>query len=245
MVRVGTSGWYYDHWRGHLYPEALKKEDFFAYYAQRYSTVEINSTFYRVPTERMVEGWARKAPPGFLFAAKGARLITHRKRLAEVDETLRFFLGRLQGLGAKLGPLLWQLPPSLQRDDARLRGFLERLPREYRHAIEFRHSSWLEEAVFALLREHNVAFCAISLPGFPPTLVRTAPFVYIRFHGVERRYSDHYTEDALKPWVDKLAEALSPQGEGFCYFNNDVGGHAVRDAARFREMLNEAGVEAR
>ena len=210
MIYVGTSGWFYDHWRGHLYPDDLDKSDFFPYYAERYSTVEINATFYRVPAPKTVQRWLQKAPPDFLFAVKGSRLVTHVKRLKDPREPLRFFFERMQPMRQKIAAVLWQLPPTLQRDDGRLAAFLQMLPQGYRHAVEFRHQSWLEAPVFDILRERQVAFCAISLPNFPVVLVRTAPFIYLRFHGVQSRYADHYTSRQLSAWVDKIEAELAP-----------------------------------
>ena len=245
MNWVGTSGWFYHHWRGHLYPEDLKKAGFFAYYAERYSTVEINATFYRVPGESMVKGWLEKAPADFVFSVKGSRLITHIQRLQEPQDRLRFFFERIEPMRERLGAVLWQLPPSMQRDDDRLACFLEALPQGYRHAVEFRHKSWLEAPVFELLRGHKVAFCALSLPKFPAVLVRTAPFIYVRFHGAEARYADHYTQEELSAWGDKMEAALAPGVDAYCYFNNDIGGHAVRDAVSLREILKARGLPAR
>jgi len=237
-IRVGTCGWSYDHWAGAFYPDHLPSARRLEFYSSRFDTVEIDGTFYRLPSERAVASWRDAVPDDFVFSIKGSRLITHFRRLAGVDDALAMFLARMTLLGDKLAVVLWQLPPSLPADVALLAGFLERLPPgRVRHAIEFRSESWLTEETFALLREHEVAHVHVSSDAMPENLTTTADFVYVRFHGTAS-YHGAYTGVTLAPWARFLRERAG-EGRGcFAYFNNDAGGHAPVDAARLGDMLS-------
>ncbi len=226
--RIGTSGWVYPHWRGVFYPEALPQNQWFAFYAAFFSTVEINNTFYRLPGENTWRHWREAAPEGFVYAVKGSRFITHVKRLRPGREPVELFTSRARLLGECLGPILWQLHPGHHCDLERLRSFLELLPRDLRHVFEFRHASWFCDEVYATLREFGAAFCAYHMVDHATPLVATADFAYMRFHGSGDLYGGRYADDELRVWADRLS-ALSVS-EVFVYFNNDAYGHAVANA---------------
>lgn len=178
---VGTSGWHYGHWRGIFYPETLSKPEWLNFYARSFPTVEINNSFYRIPTEKAFDTWRDATSPGFVFAVKVSRFITHIKRLKDTAEPLQNFLDRAKLLGEKLGPLLYQLPPNMLRDEERLASFAAILPGEYYHVFEFRHASWFDDSVYKILREHNLGLCLYDMPGFTTPVLATADFAYMRF----------------------------------------------------------------
>lgn len=226
-LRIGTSGYQYDHWRGLLYPGGLPKARWFERYAERFDTVEINSTFYSLPSAGTMRGWRRRAPAGFLYALKLSRYLTHLKRLAEPKPALRRFAARARLLGDRLGPVLAQLPPGFRRDLPRLEGFLSALDRRWRWALEFRDESWLVDPVYARLRAKGVALCIHDkLPAHPREL--TADFAYLRFHG--RDYSGRYSRQRLSAEARRIRGLLARGLDVYVYFNNDLGGHAVSDA---------------
>lgn len=236
---VGTSGWSYDHWSGCFYPEHLPAADRLTFYAERFSTVEINATFYRLPSESTVSHWRDGVPTDFRFAVKGSRYITHIRRLADTDDAVARFLDRVGGLRDRLAVVLWQLPPTLQRDDDRLDAFLAPLAATpVRHAVEFRHESWFAEEVYALLRSHNAALVSASGDDLAPAFVPTADFVYARFHGTAT-YHGAYARPALEPWAAFLADQLAEGRDCYAYFNNDAEGHAPVDAQRLLGMVAE------
>ena len=228
--RVGTSGWVYPHWRGVFYPEGLPQARWFAFYARHFDTVEVNNTFYRLPPPGTFHRWREGAPPGFLFAVKASRFLTHIKRLREPEAPLHTFLERARGLGAHLGPVLYQLPPRFPADPERLARFLALLPPDLRHAVEFRDPSWFREEVYDLLRRHRVAFCIYDLPGQECPRVLTAPFLYLRFHGADLLYAGRYTEEQLEEWAEWLRGLPPWVEEAYIYFNNDAFGYAVENA---------------
>jgi uncharacterized protein YecE (DUF72 family) len=236
-IRVGTSGYMYRHWRGVLYPEGLAQRLWLPRYASVFDTVELNATFYRLPSAETVDRWRELVPPGFTFAVKGSRYLTHLKRLLDADEGLRRFWEPVSHLGRKRGPLLWQLPPHMKPDLPRLDHFLARLPRA-RHAVEFRDPAWYAEETCAVLERHGVAFCEHDAVAREPPR-RTGGFRYVRFHGTTGRYSGRYGAAALRARAaDYLASAA--RGEDvFVYFNNDLGGHAVRDALELLALVGE------
>jgi len=238
-VHVGTSGWSYDHWDGVLYPPGTPARDRLAHYVRRFATVELNASFYRWPRTATFAGWRRRLPPGFQLSVKAPRGLTHAKRLY-APET---WVGRLtecwHELGDKRAVLLVQLAPTQERDDARLAFFLGLLPDWMRVAVEFRHPSWHDEAVFALLERHGAAYCVMSGAGLPCVLRATAPFVYVRLHGPdhEHLYAGSYPEQDLRWWAWRIREWVSTGREVFVYFNNDGGGNAVRNAAALKAIL--------
>jgi len=235
-VRVGCSGWQYRHWRGNFYPADLPATRWFAHYASRFDTVEVNNTFYRLPEAPTFAAWARRAPPGFLYAVKASRFLTHLKKLKDPAEPLHRFFMRAARLRRSLGPVLYQLPPNWPVNLERLETFLKTLPPRRRHVIEFRDRTWYTARVFAQLEKHRVALCLHDMAGSATGKLDVGPFVYVRFHGPEK-YSGRYADGMLDDWAEWLAERARKQVPVYAYFNNDTGGHAPRDAARMREAI--------
>lgn len=233
--RIGTSGWVYPHWRGRFYPEDLSEPDWLAFYGRQFSSVEINCSFYRLPTKETFARWRDATPAGFVFSIKASRFITHMKKLKEPELTLPPLLEAAAGLGGKLGPLLFQLPPGWRVNPGRLREFLEALPRGLRVAFELRDASWHVAEVFDLLAEHNAAFCIYDLAGFESPRILTADFTYIRLHGPGAAYSGHYGSKALHEWAAWLTRQKLVAA--YVYFDNDEAAYAVRDAAELQGLL--------
>lgn len=221
----GTSGWSYPAWKGRFYPEALPASRMLAAYATRLPAVEVNATFYRVPLARTLAGWRAQVPPGFLFALKAPQRVTHVKRLAGAEEDVAFFHGVAAELGPALGPVLWQLPPSLRKDLPRLRDFLALLPRGGRAALEFRHPSWHADDVLAALSDAGVALCVAEDEQRATPLAATAPFGYLRLRRPD------YDDAALARW----AEAVCAQrwDAAFVYFKHEDEARGPRLALRF------------
>jgi uncharacterized protein YecE (DUF72 family) len=234
---IGTSGWHYDWWRGRFYPPKLAVAKWLEFYCSRFATVELNNSFYHLPSEKAFTTWRDSSPQGFLFAVKVSRFITHIKRLKNVEEPLDNFLSRARLLKEKLGPLLYQLPPQMHRSDERLQAFLELLPPGLPHVIEFRHQSWLDETVFDLLRRYNVGLCVFDMPGFSCPLLGTADFAYVRFHGSQGLYASSYSPQELREWAGRI-KALPPEvSTVYIYFNNDAEAFAIRNAAALGGLL--------
>ncbi len=235
---VGTSGWSYPNWRGPFYPPKLPQREWLAYYARHLSSVELNASFYRLPDPARIAGWCARTPPGFRFAVKAWRAMTHHRRLMDCGELLRTFFDRMRAFGDRLGPVLFQLPPRFPADPARLAAFLADLPRGYAFAFEFRDPSWHRDEVYALLAAHGAAFCPFDLAGLTAPRVVTADFVYLRLHGHERRYRGSYSEEQLADWAAWLAGERARGRKLYVYFDNtDEAAHAVHDALRLRAML--------
>jgi len=236
-VRIGTSGWTYSHWQGRFYPEDWPKAKWLEYYARNFDTVELNATFYRLPKVVTFENWFKRTPAGFLWAVKASRYITHIKRLTEADEPLKRFYDLVRHLGTKLGPLLFQLPPSLKYDADLVKTFLEHLDPSFRHAIEVRHPSWLNSEFFRQLEENNTAFCISDTAGrYPFREEITADFAYIRLHGSRTLYASEYTQEELETWAKKIA---GWGRETFVYFDNDFEGYAITNARQLKHLLED------
>jgi uncharacterized protein YecE (DUF72 family) len=237
QFHVGTCGFQYKHWRDVFYPAGLPTARWLSYYAERFATVELNNTFYRLPSRHVVLGWRERVPRDFIFALKFSRYATHLKRLIQPRPALRRFLGRAQLLGGSLGPILVQLPPRWRADPERLDAFLRAAPREYRWAVEFRDPSWLSETVFAVLARHQAALCVHDiLPRHPWEL--TASWLYVRFHGSGvGRYAGSYGRPALLDYARRIRAYLARGVDVYTYFNNDIHGHAVKDAAELRRYV--------
>jgi uncharacterized protein YecE (DUF72 family) len=242
-VRVGCSGWQYRHWKGEFYPADLPQTRWFEYYAVRFDTVEINNSFYRLPERATFAAWARRAPMRFEFAVKASRFLTHMKKLKDPEEPLDRLFSRMRALGTRLGPVLYQLPPNFKADVERLRRFLELLPRNARHVLEFRDPSWYAPDVLALLDRHGVALCLHDMPGSATEWLRVGPFVYVRFHGSGARYGGGYPRERLERWADWLNDQRRAGASIYAYFNNDIGGHAPRDAVTLRTLIDQ-GMES-
>lgn len=246
-VRVGTSGWVYKEWAGNFYPQDWPKKDQFGYYTRHFPTVEINATFYRLPSLPMVRGWHDRSPEGFVFAVKGSRYLTHIRRLKDTGPGLRKYFRRLLPLGERTGPILWQLPPNFQKNPGnwrRLGRFLAKLPRSHRHAVEFRHPSWLDDETKSLLRELRAANVWISSQRMPEDAAITADFVYLRFHGLKDGAYHDYTHDELAPWAARLRKAAQAGLPCYVYFNNDLNTRAPLNAHALGKMLGRHTVRA-
>jgi uncharacterized protein YecE (DUF72 family) len=240
--RIGTSGWHYQHWRENFYPpgEAPSLER----YAERFDTVEINNSFYRLPSAGTFQSWRERSPPGFLFAVKASRFITHMKKLADPEGSFEKFFAAAAHLGPKLGPVLFQLPPRWRCNPERLETFLATIaPRRLRAAFEFRNETWFTPEVHALLARHNAAFCIYDIAQRRSPLSTTADFVYVRLHGPEAAaYAGSYDDAALGQWAERIRAWRAEGREVFCYFDNDQKAYAAGDALRLKAML--AGVTA-
>jgi uncharacterized protein YecE (DUF72 family) len=240
-ARVGCSGWVYKDWRGIVYPKDLPQRRWFEHYATIFDTVEVNNSFYRLPTVAMVEGWAAQAPEGFIFALKLGAFGSHRMKLRDAASWLPNHLDRAERLGRSLGPTLVQLPPRWKRNAERLDGFLTVAPKRLRWAVELREPSWLHEEVFEVLRRHRAALCIHDLlPDHPRVL--TADWTYVRFHGPGalepgRKYLGRYGPQRLGPVAKRLGGWLDEGCDVYAYFNNDYCGHAVQDACWLRTSL--------
>jgi uncharacterized protein YecE (DUF72 family) len=226
-ISVGTSGYNYPEWRGTFYPAKLPAAKMLAYYVERFSTVEINATFYRMPNAKTLAGWAETAPAGFRYVLKAPQRITHFARLRDIDEPLRYFCDIARTLGDKLGPLLFQLPPNFKKATDRLGALLAALPPELRVALEFRHESWFDDEVYGLLRTRNAALCvADTEEGATPAVV-TADFGYLRLRAVE------YRDDDLRRWLDTMARVGTGWGDAFVFFKHEDSGTGPALARRF------------
>ena len=233
-VFVGTSGWSYKHWRGVFYPSDLSPSKWLEFYSQKFSTVELNATFYRLPEPSMVENWASRTPQGFVFAVKASRYITHVERLAESGDSVITFLNVASRLGGKLGPVLFQLPPTLRLDEELLARFLRRIPSQLQAAFEFRHPSWRNRKVLRLLANAGAAWVIALWPEEEPAAELTSNWTYLRFHGGSR-IDPHYKRSELERWAEFLRNANLERA--YAYFNNDARGAAPKDAAVLEKLL--------
>jgi uncharacterized protein YecE (DUF72 family) len=240
-VRVGCSGWQYRHWRGAFYPRELAQDRWLDFYVERFDTVELNNSFYRLPDADAFDAWRRRLPPGFLMAVKASRYLTHLKRLREAREPLHRLWSRASRLGPRLGPMLYQLPPRWGRNVERLRAFAAIAP-SHRQAMEFRDRSWYHADVYDVLADAGIALCLHDMAGSASPCQPIGPFVYLRLHGSGARYGGRYSSQQLTAWAERLARWAHNGIDAYVYFNNDIGGHAVRDADRLREMLRRRGV---
>ncbi|HEX2955968.1 MAG TPA: DUF72 domain-containing protein [Chitinispirillaceae bacterium] len=249
-LHIGCSGFHYVHWKGKFYPQTLPPGKWLEYYCNTFSTVEINVSFYRFPTEHMVQSWKTTATSvnnGFVFTFKGNRLITHLKRLQlspELESSISRFVALFDMLQTNKGCILWQLHQSMKCNDTNLLKledfcrYLTKLP--CRFVIEFRDPGWWNKKVFSILEEANVAFCVESGLGLPDAMVVTAEFAYIRFHGPADNYSSNYTDQQLIAWKKTIEEYCDKCSDIYCYFNNDVSAYAVSNAQRLRELMGNS-----
>jgi uncharacterized protein YecE (DUF72 family) len=233
-LRIGTSGYQYDGWRGRFYPDDLPKSHWFEHYAKHFDAVELNATFYRLPEADTFARWRKAAPPGFCYALKFSRYGTHLKHLKDPEDTISLFIERARLLGPTLGPILVQLPPHWHVDCGRLDAFLEAAPKRYRWAIELRDRSWFTQDVYSVLRDHGAALCIHDLIDRHPRLT-TTDWVYLRFHG--DHYTGSYSQQALSGAARRIRAHLDDGRDVYAFFNNDVEGYAVRNAADLRRYL--------
>ena len=234
-IHVGTSGWCYPHWQGPFYPADLPEPEWLPFYARHLPSVEVNSSFYRLPTAENFAAWRDQTPANFLFAVKASRYITHMKKLKDPAQGLAPLLAAMQGLGDKMGPLLLQLPPRWHVNAERLRAFLQAMPKGVQTAFELRDPTWHSQEILDLLAAFNAAFCVYEIGGFASPRRVTADFVYLRLHGPDAPYCGRYGTAALRDWAawirrQKVAAA-------YIYFDNDQAGYAVQDALALQGML--------
>lgn len=241
MIRIGTSGWNYPHWRGTFYPEDLGPEAWLEYYRKRFDTVELNKSFYNLPDPEQFVTWRDAVLQDFLFAVKASRYITHMKKLKDPAEAPARFLEHVKALGDRLGPLLFQLPPRWRANPGRLEAFLDALPAGFRCVFEFRDESWISESVTRLLRSRGAAFCIYELAGYRSPTEITTDFTYVRLHGPGDAYEGSYDDETLSGWA-RWAGVRDAEGiDVYIYFDNDQHGYAPRNALRLKELLAEAG----
>jgi uncharacterized protein YecE (DUF72 family) len=240
-VWIGTSGWQYRDWRGPFYPPETPVRSWLESYAARFATVESNNAFYRLPERHTFEDWAARTPDDFVMAVKVSRFLTHIKRLTDPEEPVARFVGRVTGLGTKLGPVLLQLPPQLRADTDRLQAALDEFPDGIRVAVEFRHRSWFTDDVRRILTDRGVALCLADRRGPLTPTWRTAGWTYLRFHEGGAAPRPCYGRAALRTWAERLAAEWAPADDCFVYFNNDPRGCAPRDAARFARQVARLG----
>jgi len=235
-VHVGTSGYNYPEWRGTFYPEKLSAKKMFAYYAERFATVEINYSFYRMPTAKTIGAWCTQAPDGFRYVLKAPKRITHERRLVDCADTLGFFCECARGLGAHQGPLLFQLPPNLKCDVARLEAFLALMPADVQPAFEFRHDSWFIEEVWSLLRARGVALCIADAGDRSTPVVATASYGYLRLR------DEGYTPDDLDHWAGVVAAQAGTWDDAWVFFKHEEEGKGPEFARAFIDRLRERGL---
>jgi uncharacterized protein YecE (DUF72 family) len=240
-LRIGCSGWNYAHWRnGVFYPPRCAARHWLEFYARHFDTVEVNTTFYRLPREASVGRWVDETPPGFVFSVKVSRYVTHIKRLTDVGDHLPLLYERIRPLlhSPKMGPLLWQLPPTFRLDLDRLASALEHTHDGYRHAFEFRHPSWFCDDVYTLLREHGAALVIGDRPQVHAFQTRelTSDFTFVRFHSGTRGRNGNYSHGELEEWADQLTR-WSSEVDVYAYFNNDWEGYAIENARHLLTLL--------
>ncbi|MCY1003054.1 DUF72 domain-containing protein [Myxococcus sp. MISCRS1] len=237
-IHLGTSGYVYKDWKQRFYPTGLPARRWLSWYARVFPTVELNATFYRLPTPQAVDRWRDEVPGRFRFACKGSRFLTHLKRLTDVDEGLERFYAPVLRLGRKLGPILWQLAPHMTRaDPEKLDRFLAHQPRGIRQVVEFRHAAWYHPEVLDVLERHRAGLCEHDLLP-EPIPHPTGGFRYLRFHGTEARYMGRYGKAALRPVARDLKRWRDAGHTAWVYFNNDSRGHALLDALDLAELLD-------
>lgn len=240
MIRIGTSGWSYDHWTGVLYPRGTPAKSRLTRYVDEFDTVELNGSFYRWPADTTFTGWRDQMPDGFTMSVKAHRGLTHYRRLRSPESWTPRFAEYWKLLEPHNEALLVQLHPALERDDELLAGFLSQLPGQVRVAMELRHRSWHEEAVYEVLRRYGAAYVVMSGPGLTCRPVATSDLVYLRMHGPgdDGMYAGSYTDEALEEWAQQIRQWDGDGHRVVVYFNNDLGGHAVRNARKLKQLLS-------
>lgn len=235
---IGTSGWHYKHWIGTFYPPETKAHEQFLYYQKVFDTVELNNSFYKLPSPETFAAWRQESPDNFLFVIKASRYITHQKKLKDPEESTERFFENIRYLKHKLGPVLFQLPPSWNVNPERFRMFLKVLPARHRYVFEFRNPSWYSTGIISLLKEHHCAFCIYELAGHQAPEEITADFVYIRLHGPGDKYEGSYSRRQLMHWADKCRSWQRKGLDVFVYFDNDQFGYAPENARVLKELLS-------
>ena len=239
-IRIGCSGWNYKHWRELFYPAGLPQRRWFEFYAEHFDTVEINNSFYRLPSPETFRKWRDQAPAGFCYAVKANRYLTQAKKLIDCGEPLQRMMTAVRELSPALGPILYQLPPSLRLNLDRLETFLNLVPRDVTNVFEFRDRSWYVPETLDLLGRHGAAFCVHDMPGSATERVAVGPIAYVRFHGAGGKYWGRYSDETLLGWTDWIVDQARGGRPAWCYFNNDIDGHAIDDAQTLKAMVAQA-----
>lgn len=232
---IGTSGWNYPHWKTIFYPENIPRTKWLEYYSERFDTVELNATFYRLPKEQTFKNWHKRTPQGFIYSVKISKFITHTKRLKECEDALLRFYSAIKHLKEKLGPILIQLPPGLKYEKPLFESFCSLLKSSYKHTLEVRNKTWLCDEAFEIMKRHNISFCISDTAGrYPYHEEITADFIYIRLHGSKKLYTSEYTEKEITEWASKIKDW---DMNTYVYFDNDFNAYAVKNAIQLKELL--------
>ena len=240
-IHIGTSGWHYKHWLDVFYPPGTKPAQMFQFYAQHFDTVEINNSFYHLPSAKTFDNWRDSSPPKFCFAVKASRFITHMKKLKDPKPSSEKFFLVADRLENKLGPILFQLPPRWKVNVERFAEFLESLPERHKYVFEFRDASWFVPEVYALMRRHKAAFCIHDFADMKVPHEITANFTYIRFHGpTSAKYFGSYSKAQLRAWAERIKDWSRQLSSIYVYFNNDPGGEAVKNGLELKRLLGDA-----
>jgi uncharacterized protein YecE (DUF72 family) len=237
QIRIGCSGWVYDHWRDRFYPQKLGKKHWFGFYAEHFDTVEINNSFYRLPTAETFDAWREQAPAGFSYAVKANRFLTQAKKLKDCEEPLQRMMTPFRHLQSTLGAVLYQLPPRFRLNLERLESFLDLIPKDVTNVFEFRDRSWFVDDVFTMLDRHGASFCTHDMIGLETPRIATGRAAYVRFHGGEGKYWGRYPDERLLGWADWMSDQARLGRTVWAYFNNDIDGHAVLDALTLKAMV--------
>ncbi|HZZ14545.1 MAG TPA: DUF72 domain-containing protein [Candidatus Sulfotelmatobacter sp.] len=239
-IRIGTSGFHYKHWVGPFYPAKTPAAKMLDFYLQHFDTVELNNSFYRLPTAEAFDAWREATPADFVFAVKASRFITHNKKLKDPEHALDNLLPRAAHLGPKLGPILFQLPPHWRVNPERLQTLLEILPRDLRYTFEFRELSWITPTIISILKKFNAAFCIYELAGYHSPLHITADFAYIRLHGpTSGKYQGSYSKEKLQQWARQIKAWSNDLRAIYVYFDNDQAGYAAANAVALKKVISE------
>jgi uncharacterized protein YecE (DUF72 family) len=237
-IRIGTSGYHYLHWRGPFYPDRMPASKMLEFYCEHFDTLELNNSFYRLPTESAFDAWRETTPPDFVFAVKASRFLTHNKKLKDPENAVQNLLPRADRLRNKLGPILFQFPPKWKINAERLEVLLQILPRKHRYAFEFREPTWITPEIDKLLARFNAAFCIYELAGYRSPLTVTADFAYVRLHGPGAgKYQGNYEDAALRQWSKQIREWSKALAAIYVYFDNDQFGYAARNALSLKQRL--------
>ncbi|WP_343556025.1 DUF72 domain-containing protein [Sphingobacterium sp.] len=235
-IYIGTSGWHYKHWKD-FYPKDIKQSEQLAYLANMFSTVEINNSFYKLPTKETFENWRKEVPDDFIFAIKGSQFISHMKKLKVNGKSINDFLDHAKCLKSKLGPVLFQLPPRWKVNAERLRDFLQLLPRTVRFTFEFRDHSWNTSEIYNLLEQYRCAYCIYNLAGYQSPYIITSDFVYIRLHGPDDKYEGSYSKSALTKWAENCLAWQTEGKDVYLFFDNDQNAFATKNALTLLSLL--------
>lgn len=238
-IYIGTSGWSYKHWKDVFYPSDLNEKAYLKFYSEYFSTVEINSSFYHFLNPETIDKWTDIVPNDFIFSVKANRHITHTKRLKDADKTVPDFMKSLFGFKHKLGPILFQLPPSFAFDAQRLKSFTEELPKDYRYIFEFRNNQWFNPETYDILKNINAGFCIYNLGGVQSPKEITSDFAYIRLHGSINLGQGEYSSQEIEKISEDIKKFTAEKKDVYCYFNNDQNGYAVKNALELRKKFQE------